>query len=68
MEEQLAVFIQAQSKSKDVQYNMEVAWEKERKEQKRLLNEAHALAMDLQVCYSYFKLSNPQISLLEMIP
>jgi hypothetical protein len=28
---------------------MEVAWEKERKEQKRLLNEAHALAMDLQV-------------------
>ncbi|XP_045180255.2 golgin subfamily B member 1-like [Mercenaria mercenaria] len=48
LEEQLAVFIQAQSKSKDVQYNMEVSWEKERKEQKRLLNEAHHLAMDLQ--------------------
>ncbi|KAL4217860.1 hypothetical protein ACF0H5_022599 [Mactra antiquata] len=48
LEEQLAIFVQAQSKSKDVQYRMEVAWEKERAEQKRLLNEAHTVAMDLQ--------------------
>ena len=49
LEEQLAVFIQAQSKSKDMQYRMEVTWEKERDEQKRLLKEAHDLTLDLQV-------------------
>lgn len=31
-----------------MQSRMEVAWESERAEQKRLLNEAHELAMDLQ--------------------
>ena len=49
LEEQLAVFIQAQSKRKDMQYRMEVTWEKERDEQKRLLKEAHDLTLDLQV-------------------
>ena len=43
------MFIQAQSKSKDLQYRMEVTSEKEREEQKRLLREAHDLTMDLQV-------------------
>ncbi|XP_052250522.1 myosin-11-like isoform X2 [Dreissena polymorpha] len=48
LDEQLSVFIHAQSRSKDTQYRMEIAWEKERAEQKRLLTEAHQLAMDLQ--------------------
>ena len=34
LEEQLAVFIQAQSKRKDMQYGMEVTWENERDEQR----------------------------------
>lgn len=38
----------AQSRTKDMQSRMEVAWNKERAEQKRLLEEAHGLAMDLQ--------------------
>lgn len=45
----MAVYIQAQSKSKDVQFKMEVTWEKERAEHKRLLEEAQRLALDLQV-------------------
>ena len=32
-----------------MQYRMEVTWEKERDEQKRLLKEAHDLTLDLQV-------------------
>lgn len=52
------MFIHAQSKNQNVQYNMEVAWEKERREQKRLLSEAHALAMDLQVDHTRNTLYN----------
>ena len=43
------MFIQAQSKSKDMQYRMEITWGKEREDQTRLLKEAHDLTMDLQV-------------------
>ena len=43
------MFIQAQSKSKDMQYRMEITWGKEREDQTRLLREAHDLTMDLQV-------------------
>lgn len=50
LDEQMAVFIQAQSKSKDTQFRMEVAWEKERTEHNRLLEEAQRLATELQVC------------------
>ena len=34
-----------------MQYRMEVTWEKERDEQKRLLKEAHDLTLDLQVSF-----------------
>ena len=37
-----------ETRTKDMQSRMEVAWESERNEQRRLLNEAHALVLDLQ--------------------
>jgi len=49
LEEQLGVFVQVQSRSQDVQARMEIAWSRERDDQKRLLDEAHRLAVDLQV-------------------
>ncbi|XP_033727449.1 myosin-16-like isoform X2 [Pecten maximus] len=48
LQEQLAMISQAQNRTKNMQNRMEVAWEQERSEQKRLLAEAHALALDLQ--------------------
>ncbi|VDI00770.1 Hypothetical predicted protein [Mytilus galloprovincialis] len=48
LEERLAMINNAQSRTKDMQSRMEVAWNRERAEQKRLLSEAHNLAMDLQ--------------------
>jgi hypothetical protein len=43
----------AQSRTKDMQTRMEVAWNRERSEQKRLLTEAHYLAIDLQKQLKY---------------
>ncbi|GFN85420.1 sporulation-specific protein 15-like isoform x2, partial [Plakobranchus ocellatus] len=37
-----------EERSKDIQVNMGLAWEKERGEQRRILQEAHTLALDLQ--------------------
>ncbi|RUS71400.1 hypothetical protein EGW08_020841, partial [Elysia chlorotica] len=37
-----------ETRCKDIQVNMGLAWEKERGEQRRLLQEAHTLALDLQ--------------------
>lgn len=48
LEEKLDTVAYSQYRTKDMQSRMEVAWESERAEQKRLLNEAHELAMDLQ--------------------
>lgn len=48
LEEQLSVASRQQNRAKDIQVNMGITWEKERKEQKRLLAEAHTLALDLQ--------------------
>lgn len=48
MEEKLSLTSRAQTKAKDIHSHMELAWEKERTEQKRLLEEAHNLALDLQ--------------------
>nr|XP_034302400.1 myosin-9-like [Crassostrea gigas] len=48
LEEKLETVAYSQYRTKDMQSRMEVAWESERAEQKRLLNEAHELAMDLQ--------------------
>ena len=45
----MGVFIQNQSKCKDTQFRMEVAWEKERTEHRRLMDEAQRLATELQV-------------------
>jgi len=48
LQEKLIMVTQAQDRTKDMQNRMEVAWERERSEQKRLLAEAHGLALDLQ--------------------
>ncbi|XP_059146246.1 trichohyalin-like isoform X2 [Physella acuta] len=48
LEEQLSCTSRQQERSKDIQVNMGMAWEKERREQRRLLGEAHTLALDLQ--------------------
>ncbi|XP_046569804.1 COP1-interactive protein 1-like isoform X2 [Haliotis rubra] len=48
MEEKLSLTSRAQTKAKDIHSHMELAWEKERGEQKRLLEDAHNLALDLQ--------------------
>ncbi|XP_055872478.1 microtubule-associated protein futsch-like isoform X2 [Biomphalaria glabrata] len=48
LEEQLTCTSRQQERSKDIQVNMGMAWEKERREQRRLLGEAHTLALDLQ--------------------
>ncbi|XP_067666411.1 uncharacterized protein [Haliotis asinina] len=48
MEEKLSLTSRAQTKAKDIHSHMELAWEKERVEQKRLLEDAHNLALDLQ--------------------
>ncbi|KAK6168105.1 hypothetical protein SNE40_021998 [Patella caerulea] len=48
LQEQLTLTTQVQSKVRDKQSSMETTWEKERSEQKRLLTEAHSLALDLQ--------------------
>lgn len=48
LEEKLSVHSKAQARTRDVQSKLEVTWEKERAEQKRLLIEAHNLALDLQ--------------------
>ncbi|CAL1537257.1 unnamed protein product, partial [Lymnaea stagnalis] len=48
LEEQLSCTSRQQERSKDIQVNMGMAWEKERREQRRILAEAHTLALDLQ--------------------
>ncbi|CAG5116678.1 unnamed protein product, partial [Candidula unifasciata] len=48
MEERIFSSSRQQERSKDIQVNMGMAWEKERREQRRLLAEAHTLALDLQ--------------------
>ncbi|KAK3610093.1 hypothetical protein CHS0354_032188 [Potamilus streckersoni] len=48
IEEALALMAQSKCKSQDIQHRVESTWEKERAEQKRLLMEAHDLAIDLQ--------------------
>ncbi|WAR16517.1 hypothetical protein MAR_031111 [Mya arenaria] len=49
LKQQIEALKRQLSAQEDVQYRMEVAWGKEREEQKRLLNEAHRLAVDLQL-------------------
>jgi len=48
LEEQVHMTSRQQTRSKDIQVNMGLAWDKERREQRRLLEEAHTLALDLQ--------------------
>ncbi|KAL3891792.1 hypothetical protein ACJMK2_004039 [Sinanodonta woodiana] len=48
IEEALALMAQSKCKSQDIQHRVESTWENERAEQKRLLMEAHKLAIDLQ--------------------
>ncbi|KAK3088191.1 hypothetical protein FSP39_015959 [Pinctada imbricata] len=48
LEEKLSMASYNQSRTKDMQSRMETAWESERNEQRRLLNEAHSLALELQ--------------------
>jgi len=48
LEEHLGSTSRQQERSKDIQVNMGMAWDKERREQRRLLQEAHTLALDLQ--------------------
>ena len=49
LQEEYMTSARQQERSKDIQVNMGMTWDKERKEQRRLLQEAHTLALDLQV-------------------
>ncbi|KAK3766362.1 hypothetical protein RRG08_044547 [Elysia crispata] len=48
LREHISCSSKEEGRSKDIQVNMGLAWEKERGEQRRLLQEAHTLALDLQ--------------------
>ncbi|GFS20264.1 coiled-coil domain-containing protein 165 [Elysia marginata] len=48
LREHISCSSREEDRSKDIQVNMGLAWEKERGEQRRLLQEAHTLALDLQ--------------------
>ncbi|KAL5014691.1 hypothetical protein ScPMuIL_008961 [Solemya velum] len=48
LDERVTLSHEKQSRNKDMQYHTEISWDKERNEQKRLLAEAHDVALTLQ--------------------